>query len=234
MRILAVIPARGGSKGIPGKNIKNLAGKPLLAYTAEAALGAKLLDKVVLSSDDQEIIALGKKLGIEVPFIRPEHLAQDATPTLPVVLHALEYYESMGEFFDAVCLLQVTTPFRRASFINEAVQKFADEGGDSLVSVKEVPHQFNPHWTFKIDDSGFLQIATGDREIISRRQELPQVFHRDGSIYLTKTSVLKSQQSLYGKTIAYILSPESSYVNIDTNEDWLKAESLAANWNPNE
>lgn len=231
MQILGLIPARGGSKGIPGKNIKILAGKPLLAYTAEVALGSQLLDKVVLSTDDPEIMAVGTKLGLEVPFVRPQHLAQDTTPTLPVVLHALEYYESIGENFDAVCLLQVTTPFRTINFINEAVQKFINEDADSLVSVKEVPHQYNPHWTFKVDHSGFLQIATGDREIISRRQELPQVFHRDGSIYLTKTAVLKSQQSLFGKTISYIVSPESSFVNIDTSEDWLKAETMAGQWN---
>ncbi|KAA3632368.1 MAG: acylneuraminate cytidylyltransferase family protein [Bacteroidetes bacterium] len=233
MRILGVIPARGGSKGIPRKNIKILAGKPLLAYTAEASLGSALLDKVVLSSDDSEIMKLGKKLGLEVPFSRPDHLAQDSTPTLPVVLHALEYYESMGEYFDAVCLLQVTTPFRTVKFIDEAVRKFSAEGSDSLVSVKEVPHQFNPHWTFKVNNSGFLQIATGDQEIISRRQELPKVFHRDGSIYLTKTEVLKNHQSLYGKTISYILSPESSFVNIDSVEDWEQAELLAAQWTLN-
>lgn len=226
MRILGLIPARGGSKGVPGKNIKLLGGKPLIQYTSEIALRSKHLSKVVLSSDDDKIIQIAKKIGIEVPFKRPPNLAADNSPTLGVIKHVLDYYKSVGEEFDAVCLLQVTSPFRSLTFIEEALQKFISQDTDSLVSVQEVPHEYNPHWTFELNKQGNLKIATGEKEIISRRQELPKAYHRDGSIYITKTHVIESENSLYGKSISFIESPKEFYVNIDTIEDWQKAELL--------
>lgn len=226
MKILGLIPARGGSKGVPKKNIKLLAGKPLLQYTSEVALNAKYLDKVVLSSDTEEIIKVGKELGLEIPFKRPSLLATDHAPTLPVILHTLEYYESKGYHFDAVCLLQATSPFRTVEFLNEALLKFINNDSDSLISVQRVPHEYNPHWVFEANESGTLKIATGDEQIISRRQELPDSFHRDGSIYITKVEVLKDQNSLFGKSISYIESSKEWYVNIDTMDDWMQAEKL--------
>ena len=226
MRILGLIPARGGSKGVPGKNIKLLGEKPLIQYTSDIALKSDFLSKVILSSDDDKIISVAKNIGLEVPFKRPNKLAEDQSPTLPVILHALEYFESKGEFFDAICLLQVTSPFRTVSFLDKAIQQFIEKGTDSLVSVLEVPHEYNPHWTFELDENNLLKIATGEDDIITRRQSLPKAFHRDGSLYITKTSVLKEQNSLYGKTISHIESPKELYVNIDTLEDWRKAEKL--------
>ena len=123
MRILGLIPARGGSKGVPNKNIKLLGDKPLLEYTSEVALQSKYISKLVLSSDSDQIIKAGEKLGIEIPFKRPSDLAEDKSPTLPVILHALDFYESQGIFFDAVCLLQVTNPFRTVDFLDKAIQK---------------------------------------------------------------------------------------------------------------
>ncbi|TVZ54862.1 N-acylneuraminate cytidylyltransferase [Lutibacter sp. Hel_I_33_5] len=227
MKILGLIPARGGSKGVPYKNIKKLNGKPLLQYTSEIALKSKYLSKVILTTDDDKIMKVGKQLNLEVPFKRPAELALDASPTLSVILHTLEYYESKNVFFDAVCLLQVTSPFRTLQFLNNAIEKFIVKETDSLISVLEIPHEYNPHWSFEVNSSGNLDIATGESEIISRRQELPKAYHRDGSIYITKTTVIKNQKSLYGKTIAYIESPKSLYVNIDTIEDWYKAEDMA-------
>jgi len=226
MKILGLIPARGGSKGVPGKNIKLLGGKPLLQYTSEVAIQCNGLSKVVLSSDDDEIIKIAKDLGIDVPFIRPDNLAKDASPTLPVILHALAFFESKGEYFDAVCLLQVTSPFRTVEFLDQAIQQFINHDTDSLVSVLEVPHEYNPHWTFELDEKKHLKIATGEEGIITRRQSLPKAYHRDGSLYITKTSVLKEQFSLYGKTISHIESSKEFYVNIDTLKDWEKAEKL--------
>ena len=224
MRILAIIPARGGSKGVPGKNIKLLSGKPLIEYTTEVALQSKLLTKVAVSSDDDKIIEVAKNTGVEVPFKRPYNLSEDATPTLPVIKHALAYYKNIGEEFDAVCLLQTTSPFRTVEFLDQALEKFITSNTDSLVSVKEVPHEFNPHWTFKLNEQGNLKIATGENEIITRRQDLPKSYHRDGSIYITKTSVLVTQKSLYGNSIAYIENSNNEHVNIDTIDDWSKAE----------
>tara|TARA_R110000850_G_scaffold275701_1_gene415549 strand:+ start:132 stop:842 length:711 start_codon:yes stop_codon:yes gene_type:complete len=224
--ILAIIPARGGSKGIPGKNIKLLGGKPLLHYTLEAARGSKLLSRVVLSSDDAEIIAVAKKLGLEVPFVRPASLATDEAGSLEVVQHALNELAKEGEHYDAVCLLQCTTPFREPGCIDAAVQKFLEMGCDALVTVRKVPEEYNPHWVFEDDGSGRLKIATGDSEIIKRRQDLPKAYFRDGSIYITKTDVILKKHSLYGDTTGYIVSKGERYVNLDTIADWERAESL--------
>tara|TARA_R110000868_G_scaffold14457_5_gene67361 strand:- start:12963 stop:13661 length:699 start_codon:yes stop_codon:yes gene_type:complete len=229
MRILGIIPARAGSKGVPGKNIKLLNGKPLLQYTSEIALKSQYLTEVVLSSDDEKIISVAKNSGIQVPFTRPSVLAEDQTPTIDVIIHALEWYENQGVFFDAVCLLQVTSPFRTVDFLDKAIEKFIESGCDSLVSVQKVPHEYNPHWTFEVNRDGNLKIATGEEKIISRRQELPDAYHRDGSIYITKTNVLLQQHSLYGKTTTFIESPSEFYVNIDTLADWEKAEQMIKN-----
>lgn len=227
MKILGIIPARGGSKGIPGKNIKLLGGKPLLAYTAESAKASKLLDRVILHTDDPDIIAKGKNCELEIPFIRPEFLAGDTTTSLEVVEHALKFFKDEGEDYDAVCLLQPTTPFRKAGLIDEAIEKFIDGNFDSLISVRQVPSEFNPHWIFE-EKNGRLRLATGESEIIPRRQELPKAYHRDGAIYITKTSVILEQNSLYGKNIGFIDTTGSLYVNIDTPEDWEKAEKMLA------
>lgn len=229
MKILAIIPARGGSKGVPGKNIKLLNGKPLLGYTSEIAIQSKHLREVIISTEDEQIIAVAKSLGLHVPFVRPMALAQDSTPTIDVIIHALEWYKNQNIFFDAVCLLQVTSPFRTVSFLDKAIEKFIESDCDSLVSVQRVPHEYNPHWTFEINTEGHLKIATGESEIIPRRQELPAAYHRDGSIYITKTEVLLKEHSLYGKSIAFIESDPKFYVNIDTLQDWEKAEAMIQN-----
>ncbi|PKD21119.1 acylneuraminate cytidylyltransferase [Salegentibacter salinarum] len=225
MKILGLIPARGGSKGIPGKNIKMLGSKPLLQYTFEAAESSELLNKVILSSDDEDIIHIAKQLELEVPFKRPDHLAEDSTSSLEVVKHAVNYYLERGIQFDAVCLLQVTTPCRKPGLIDECILKFQDNNFDSLVSVREVPEDFNPHWIFE-ENNGSLKIATGEEKIISRRQDLPKAYHRDGAIYLTKTEVLLNENSLFGKKIGFVNTSASPYVNIDTPEDWKKAEEM--------
>jgi CMP-N-acetylneuraminic acid synthetase len=229
MRILGIIPARGGSKGVPGKNIKLLNGKPLLQYTSKIALESQYLTAVILSSDDNQIITVAKSLGIQVPFLRPEELAQDTTPTIDVIIHALQWYENQAIFFDAVCLLQVTSPFRTVAFLDKAIEKFITSGCDSLVSVQKVPHEYNPHWTFEVNTKGNLKVATGEEKIISRRQDLPDAYHRDGSIYIMKTEVLLQQHSLYGKNTSFIESPPEFYVNIDTLADWEKAEQMIKN-----
>lgn len=225
MKILGLIPARGGSKGIPGKNIKPLGVKPLLQYTFEAAEASKLLTKIILSTDDEEIFKTAKKIGLKVPFLRPEELAQDNTPSLDVILHALNFFEEKGEKFDAVCLLQPTTPFRKEGLIDSAITKFLEGDFDSLVTVREVPAEYNPHWVFE-EKNGGLKIATGESEIISRRQDLPKAYHRDGAIYLTKTKILQEEKSLLGKKIGFLDTTGDPFVNIDMPEDWKEAERI--------
>jgi CMP-N,N'-diacetyllegionaminic acid synthase len=226
LNILGLIPARSGSKGVPGKNIKLLGGKPLITYTIESAKATRLISVTAVSSDSQHILDIAIKAEVMHPILRPAEIATDNTPTLPVILHALETMKEAGHQFDAVCLLQPTSPFRSAEFIDEAIQKFIQSKADSLISVLPVPHEFNPHWTFEANEDGLLKIATGEDQIIPRRQELPPAYFRDGSIYLTKVSVLQEQKSLYGKTITYIQSDQKRYINIDTMDDWKIAENM--------
>mgnify|MGYP003628777441 CR=1 FL=1 len=229
MNILGIIPARGGSKAVRGKNIKLLAGKPLLQYTVDVAKASKHLSKLILSSDDDAIINVANQLNLEVPYKRPSGLAQDNSPTLPVIQHALNFYRNQGINFDAVCLLQVTSPFKTTKFIDNAIEIFIKSKADALVSVKKVPDEYNPHWTFKVNKNDCLELLTGEEKIIGRRQDLPKAYHRDGIIYLTKTNVLLEQNSLYGDTLAYIESPSNVNVNIDTMDDWKKAEDYLKN-----
>ncbi len=223
MKILAIIPARGGSKGVPKKNIKLLGEHSLLYYSFQSASQSVLLNKIILSSDDKEIIDVAKKLGLEVPFIRPENLALDTTSSIEVVQHAIDFFEKKGEIFDAICLLQPTSPFRKKGFIDQAIEMFIEKNTDALISVLKVPHEFNPHWTFLSNDNNILSIATGEKEIIKRRQDLPNAYFRDGSVYITKVEVIK-KGSFYGESLSYLESDPDFYANIDTLEDWNKAE----------
>lgn len=226
MKVLGLIPARGGSKGIPGKNKKLLGGHPLLHYTVQAGLQSTKLETLIFSSEDVELMTLASALGVSVPFQRPQSLAEDTSGSLGVVQHALQFMQSQGKHYDAVCLLQVTNPFRTAQLIDDAVTAFAKANTDSLVSVLKVPHEYNPHWVFEATGEGKLRIATGEKEIIKRRQDLPDAYIRDGAIYITKSEVLLEQNSLYGSSISYIESDPAWHVNIDTMADWNKAEEL--------
>jgi len=224
MRVLGIIPARGGSKGVPGKNKKILGNKPLIAYTIEAARQSHLLTDVIISTDDPEIQKIGKDYDIQVPFLRPDNLASDTAKSIDVVQHALDFMVGNGNSYDAVCLLQPTVPFRKDGSIDEAISKFLKTGLDSLISVLPVPYEFNPSWVF-IEKDGALSISTGDSEIITRRQELSPAYHRDGSIYLTATTLI-DQRTFFGKRLGYVVSNPKNHVNIDTLEDWQKAENI--------
>lgn len=224
MKILGLITARGGSKGIPGKNIKMLGNKPLIAYVIEDGLAAKKIDRLIVSTDNEEIAKVAAHLGAQVPFLRPKSLAQDHTPTIDVVLNSLEYYEKQNEYFDAVCLLQPTSPFKPLGFIDSCIEKFERTGAESLISVLKVPHHLNPHWTFLKNENEYLKIATGESQLITRRQELPEAFYRDGSIYISKSDLIKYGKQLVGKKIAFVESNPKYNANIDTLEDWKAAE----------
>jgi CMP-N-acetylneuraminic acid synthetase len=228
MRVLGVVPARGGSKGIPRKNIAPLLGKPLLAYTAEAALAARRLSRVILSTDDEEIAEVGRRCGLEVPFMRPPELAQDDTPMLPVVQHAVRWLEERGDRYDAVCLLQPTNPLRRPEDIDACIELLAETGADALVTVLPVPHRYNPHWVCFRDGDGFLRLSTGEPVPISRRQDLPPAFHREGSVYVTRRDVLMEGNSLYGTRLAGLVMDPAVSVSVDDMLDWERAERLLA------
>ncbi|MFK7806511.1 MAG: acylneuraminate cytidylyltransferase family protein [Saprospiraceae bacterium] len=227
MKILALIPARGGSKGVPLKNRKLLGGQPLIAYSINAALACEGIERVTVSTDDEDIASISKSAGAKVPFLRPAELATDKSPSIDTVIHALQFYKAKNINFEAICLLQPTCPFRTADDIAKAIKIFKNSEADCLISVRAVPHQFNPHWTFEEkENSPYLKIATGEKNIISRRQDLPKVYYRDGSIYLTKTEIVLEQRSLYGEKISWFESENKYHVNIDTLEDWAEAEEM--------
>lgn len=213
---------------MPRKNIRLLCGKPLLAYTAEAVLNSNKLTKIVLSTEDEEIAEIGRQCGLEVPFMRPAELAEDTTPTLPVVQYTLQKLEADGDKFDAVCLLQPTNPLRRALDIDNCIEILEKTNADSVVSILPVPAEYNPKWVYWQNGDGSIALSTGETEPISRRQDLPTAYHRDGTIYVTRNDVINSN-SLYGsKIIGYEIEPRFS-ANIDTEEDWRAAESAINN-----
>ncbi len=226
MNVLAIITARGGSKGIPRKNLALLAGKPLLSYTAEAALAAQSLARVVLSTDDDEIAALGRQLGLDVPFMRPQELARDQTPTLPVLQDVVQKLEAAGDRYDAICLLQPTSPLRTAADIDCCVAKMTELQVDSVITVLPVPPKYNPHWVYFADSAGQLRLSTGEEAPIPRRQELPPAYHRDGSIYIARRDTIMLRSTLFGQKIhGHVIDSQWS-VNIDEPADLLRAESL--------
>jgi CMP-N-acetylneuraminic acid synthetase len=220
MKVLGLITARGGSKGVQRKNVRLLHGKPLLAYAAESALRSAKLARVVLSTEDEEIADIGKLCGLEVPFMRPVELASDATPTLPVIQHALKALEAEGDEFDAVCLLQPTNPLRRTIDIDNCIDLLEKTNADSVVSVLPVPAEYNPKWVYWQNSDGSIFLSTGEAQPVPRRQDLPTAFHRDGTVYVTRKDVILRQNSLYGSKIqSYEIDPRYS-ANIDTESDW--------------
>lgn len=224
MKVLGIIPARGGSKGVPRKNIKLLCGKPLLAYTIGSALAAKHLTRTILSTEDEEIADVGMKFGVDVPFLRPKELADHASPTFPIVQHALEKLEQEGQSFDAVCLLQPTNPLRRPVDIDVCIEMLEKTGADSVISVLAVPAEYNPHWVYRTREDGTLRLFTDEAAPIPRRQDLPAAFHRESSVYVTRTEVVRTQENLYGEKIIGYEMPAEFSSNIDTLEDWRDVE----------
>ncbi len=228
MKTLGIIPARGGSKGVPRKNIRMLAGKPLLAWTAEAALASRL-DRVILSSEDPEIIEVGRNHGVEVPFTRPQELADDLTPAIDVVLHALEFLiDTEGYRPDTIMLLQPTSPLRTMQHINEAMELFEKSpGASSLVSVVEVPHNMTPESIMHLQENGYLKPMISRDERQNIRHLKPVYYARNGAaIYLTRADCIIQNHSLYGdKILAYLMTKESS-IDIDDLFDFKLCELL--------
>jgi CMP-N,N'-diacetyllegionaminic acid synthase len=219
MSTFALIPARGGSKGIPRKNIKHIAGKPLIAWTIEAALRSSLLDAVVVSTEDEEIAEVARRAGALVPFLRPAALAQDDTPGLDPVLHALDQLPQ----FDAVLLLQPTSPLRTTEDIDACLRLAAQRRAPSVVSVTEP--DAHPYWTYRVGSDQRLARLI-DEAPVTRRQDLPLVAALNGALYFAESKWLRSNRSLLGpETLAYMMTRERS-VDLDTPLDWKIAELL--------
>ena len=214
--ILAVIPARGGSKGIPRKNILDVAGKPLIAWTIEA-----YIDRLILSSDDPEIIGIAKSQSCEVPFTRPSELAQDDTPGVEPVLHAIKSLPG----YDYVVLLQPTSPLRTSTDIDNSLEECLKRKSSACVSVVE--SEQNPYWMFLIDESQYLKPLLSN-EIFSRRQDLPKVYIPNGAIYIANCDWLLKSQSFIGKETIPFIMPQERSLDIDSHKD---IDSLTARLN---
>lgn len=225
MAIIAIIPARGESKSIPRKNIKLLAGKPLIVYTIETALKCKLLDRVIVSTDDEEIAAISKKHGAEVPFIRPRELALDATPMLHVLQHAVSYIERNGKsHIDIVVLLQPTAPFREVSDIENCVKKLKNKKADSVVTVCEVEH--NPYFVMmKFQNDNLMPLLKTEKPI-TRRQDAPKVYRLNGAVYAIRRDVLMNENKIFTDNTKAVIMPQERSIDLDRKLDFEFAEFL--------
>jgi CMP-N,N'-diacetyllegionaminic acid synthase len=221
MRFLGIIPARGGSQGIPRKNIRLLHGKPLIAYTLEAAKASGLA-RIVVSTDDVEIAEVARSFGGEV-MMRPANLAEDSTPTLPVLQ---DLTARLDEKYDAVMTLQPTSPFRTSKHIDEAMALFsADPAAESLVSVVRIPHNMTPPSLMRLGEDGVLVNYLEADKLPLRRQDKPVLFARNGAaLYITRSSCL-DKFIFGGRILAYYMSKRDS-LDIDDMEDWEIAEAL--------
>ncbi len=220
--MIVVIPARGGSKGVPGKNIKELGGKPLIQYMIDAAREIFDDKKIIVSTDSEKIKTTVESLGLKVPFLRPEKLATDTSASQEVLLNALNFMESKGIYPETLILLQPTSPFRNATHIKEALELYNNDL-DMVVSVKET--KSNPYYVLKEENSlGFLENSKkGD---FTRRQDCPEVWELNGAIYIINVKSLKSRQiSEFTKVKKYVMGEMASH-DIDTEFDWLVAETL--------
>jgi len=224
--ILAIIPARGGSKGVPKKNIRQLGGKPLIAWTVTAALNTPCLNRVVVSTDDREIAAIAKEYGAEVPFLRPEKWAQDDTSDLPVYQHALQWLEENERYRpDIVVWLRPTSPLRTSDDIAGAVRLFVDTRPEWVRSVCEAEH--HPYWMYRLDDLTMQPFVNGvNIAEYYRRQHLPPVYRINGSVDVTWADQIQDRGNLYhGFMKAYIM-PSARSIDVDTELDFVLLESV--------
>ena len=225
--VLALVPARGGSKGIPEKNVRPLAGQSLLHYAAQAASASGVVDRSVLSTDSERVAAEGRRAGLEVPFMRPAALAQDDTPMLPVVEHAVAALAETGWEPEIVVLLQPTSPLRTGEHIRAAVQALRDTRADSVVTVVELPRHLSPDYVMRIEQ-GRLVPFLPEGERITRRQDARPAFVRDGTAYVFWTKTLREMRSIYGHHCHPIVVAPNQSITIDTPEDWEAAERRLA------
>jgi CMP-N,N'-diacetyllegionaminic acid synthase len=233
MRVLGVITARGGSKGIPGKNLKRLAGQPLLWHTLQSAAASASFDRVILSTDDHAIANFGRIHGCQVPFLRPAELAQDDTPHLPVLQHAVTWLkEQEGYRPDAVMILQPTSPLRRAEDIREAIRLLETTGADSVLTVSAVSPHVHPLRMLRVAEDGTARLYVSGAPIrnrINRRQDLPPAWVMNGAIYVFRPAVLSGDSpSLYGERTVALPIPAPYDLSLDEPEDWDAAERALA------
>ena len=212
---------------MPGKNVRMLAGRPLIDYTARAARESSVLDRIILSTDSNEIAEAGRRSGLEVPFMRPASLAEDDTPMLPVVRHAIDTLSAGGWTPDVIVLLQPTSPLRRPSHVRDAVTMLRDTKADSVVTVVELPRHLSPDYVMRIDD-GVLRPFLPDGARLTRRQDARPAYSRDGTVYACWRATLDRWGTIYGERCQPLIVNAADSLSIDTPDDWAEAERRLA------
>ena len=222
---VAIIPARGGSKRIPKKNIKDFFGKPLIAYSIEAALKSNLFEKVIVTTDDEEIAAIAKQYGAEVPFLRPKELSDDFTGTTDVVNHAVDYLENLGEKYEYICTIYATAPFLQTKYLIEGYEALKKSDAVNAFSSTSMP--FPIQRTFKLDENGRCKMFTPEH-YMTRSQDLEEAYQDAGQFYWTnRERQLKSDNTVVFSDISIpIILPRHLVQDIDTLEDWQRAEYM--------
>jgi CMP-N,N'-diacetyllegionaminic acid synthase len=222
---LAIVPARGGSKGVADKNLRLLAGRTLLDYAARAARESQVVDRIVLSTDSEAIAAAGREAGLDVPFMRPAALARDDTAMLPVIVHALEELARAGWTPEYVMLLQPTSPLRRGSHIAAALNQLATSGADSIVTVVEVPRHLSPDYVMRIDGGVLRPFLPGGARL-TRRQDARLAYSRDGTVYAFRRDTVERFGDIYGDRCLPLVIDSEESLSIDSQADWDRAERI--------
>lgn len=222
--ILGIITARGGSKGIPGKNIKLLGDKPLIVYTIEVVKKCKLINHLIVSTDSEDIAEVCRQYGVDTPFLRPKELALDGTPHLSVLQHATDLYEKKHNLIiDYIVILQPTSPFRSIEDLDGTIQKLIDTNADSAVSLVEVPSDAHPMKIKKLEGNRVVAYSVPEIEGI-RRQDLPTAYRRSGAVYVMRRDLIMKDDRLYGDHIVGYVVPNERSIDIDYPFDWIEAE----------
>jgi pseudaminic acid cytidylyltransferase len=221
-KAVAIIPARGGSKRIPRKNIKDFYGKPLIAYSIEVALASKLFEKVIVTTDDEEIATIAKEYGAEVPFLRPKELSDDFTGTQDVINHTVEYLKNNNELYDYVCTIYATAPLLQKQYLIEGFEKLKSSTAINAFSATSMP--FPIQRTFKVNKNGRCEMFT-PKHYMARSQDLEEAYQDAGQFYWKRLSI-KSDEIMFGKDSIPVILPRHLVQDIDTFEDWERAEVM--------
>lgn len=226
-KILAIIPARGDSKGVPRKNIKPLKGKPLIAYSINTALKSKLIDRVIVSTEDKRIAQISKKYGAEIPFLRPKELATDKSPTIDTILHSIGWFENQKKYFDVIILLEPTSPLRQTEDIDKCIKMLINiKGAKAIVSIAKL-ESCHPEFNIVLNKKGFIKKLNNSTNFRTlRRQDLREVYFFDGTIYASYINTIKEKKTFYHNlTLGYIV-PRYKSLEIDEPLDLILAKAL--------
>jgi len=226
-KVLGIITARGGSRRLPGKNVKPLAGKPLIVHTIEEALKSEHIDRLVVSTDDEEIAKVSREHGAEVPFMRPAELSRDETPSLPVLQHAIQYLEEKEDYHpELVVILQPTSPLRKREDIDKAIEKFLDSDYDPVLTVSRA--ECPPHWMYELRDGRLEPFVKGANKAV-RSQDLPELYRSNGAVYVMSRDLIMKESRILSDNMGAVVMPPERSVDIDTELDLRFAEFLIKN-----